>query len=195
MTPAAQTAKRIRQCLLTWQPAHADHTHYTVTATNRTGTLTITWTGGPVEHAVRAHVDALLSESAHCEPGVTLTLNRTQRWSCGTAHPSQQDAWLTHEGSQHLTWTCGCGSTHGCLTHDDPNADEWNSRTCNAHGEYVLLDSTRQALEDDGETFESDCRPGEYAPCPGCGTQGYQRDPKTLHTKTCPLCQAPEPLI
>lgn len=101
-----------------------------------------------------------------------VTLTRRQTWTCGVFHPDTMDAWKAHEGSSYLEY-------------------EDDDHSCGHYlAEKVLPDHVHDELEEQGETFESECRPGNYLPCPTCGggARLLNRSGRSLKFEPCPTC-------
>lgn len=92
-----------------------------------------------------------------------VTLARGQVWACGRIHTDEMDAWTDHEGTDHLTWFDGA---------------DWP----------ILTTETEDELLATGETFNSECKPGNYVSCPTCGGIGGLFDSKTFKRTDCPDC-------
>lgn len=129
--------------------------------TKNPSTINVEWTVYPAEEQVLGILGDLATGD--------VTLTRRQVWSCGYFHRSPRDAWEDHEGAHLLKYPD---------SHIDP------------HG--ICAPSLPEDVEDEliaaGETFESDCHPGNYRPCPTCGGEGSLRDHRTFKLSPCPDC-------
>lgn len=99
-------------------------------------------------------------------------LSRFTVWACGQVHDDERDAWMAHEGQDHTEYV-----------HDD------GCSFC-ASDEKHLPYETEQELIAQGETFESWCTPGNFAPCPGCSGHGdvLNGDRANPGFKACEVC-------
>lgn len=129
-------------------------------------TIAVSWLAYPFESDVQAALGDLYVED--------VTFERRLLWSCGRLHDDAMDAWKAHEGAHHLEYE---SDFFGSCGHD--------------LDEKVLTEDTEAELRAAGETFESECRPGNYVTCPTCGGGArYMPDRKTLRFEPCPDCAA-----
>lgn len=129
--------------------------HFQVRASRKHG-VTVTWSGRPTETEVSAAVVGVTD--------MPVALHRHRIWSCGKHHDDGMAAWRAHEGAVHEV------PEYDECTHYDGTDDFFCS--CVSYADYVVPDDVMDRLRSEGETFESACRPGEYAVCGMCGGDG-----------------------
>lgn len=131
----------------------------------KTRQIQIAWTVFPFEETVIEMLGDLYADD--------VLLSRRQMWTCGIFHADAMEAWKAHEGNHHLEYegedSC-CGPDY--------------------MAEKVLPEHVQEELESQGETFESECRPGNYVHCPTCGggARLLDRSNRKMTFTPCPTC-------
>jgi len=145
--------------------------------------IVVSWQGTPTADEVQEKVADLF-----VDVDATLVTRNKRRWTCGSFHEEEFDAWKAHEGAEHLTWVCSCGALDGCFTAEESD-DEYNARKCNAFSHKVLTDDTYVALENAGETFTSSCAEGDYGLCAWCRGGAYVGAAFAGYASDCHYCE------
>jgi hypothetical protein len=126
--------------------------------------VVVEWMVFPFEGTVLEALGDLASDNVVCRRG--------QWWSCGNLHDDGMEAWKAHEGA-------------GLLV--SPESDCCGG-LCSAD-ELILPDDVAEALRADGETFVSECRPGNFAHCPTCGGGAHIYESTPTRAVPCPDCE------